>query len=106
MPQITYIQSDHQSIVVQADIGESLMEVARDNDVEAILAECGGACACATCHVVVRPPHDRLLPAKQEAESMVLEGALNVEKYSRLACQLTVSEAMDGLEVFVPKGLY
>lgn len=106
MPDITFIQANGESVVVSAELGDNLMQVARDNDVEGILAECGGAVACATCHCVPEENLRGSLPEKSDQESMILQGAFNVEDGSRLACQLNVSAEMDGATFNVPEGIY
>lgn len=85
--------------------GLSLMEVARDADIPGITADCGGACSCATCHVMIDPQwHDRL-PAPEAQESEILEFAPDVDpERSRLSCQIPVTVALNGLEVTVPQG--
>ena len=106
MPQILFQQNDGVVVTADASVGDNLMEVARDNNVEGILAECGGACACATCHVIPDTAWADKLPPPSESEGFILEGAINVEANSRLSCQLTVSDIMDGMTVRVPEGLY
>ena len=79
-------------------IGWRLMEVIRDHDLP-IKAECGGACACATCHVYVKPEwFGKLIPATSE-ETMMLDDAMAVESNSRLSCQIILSTKLEGLEV-------
>ena len=67
MPKVTYIQPDGKAKVVEAPAGTTLMEAAVDNDVEGIVAECGGACSCATCHVYVDPAWARQATAARRA---------------------------------------
>ncbi len=102
---IHFKQHNNECIDVTAEPGDNLMEVARDNDIEGVSAECGGACACATCHCIPGQEWQPLLPGKSDNETMILEGAFNVEDGSRLACQITVSEEMDGMQVTIPEGL-
>lgn len=106
MPSITFVQTDNTEVVVNASLGDSLMEAAKAADVEGILAECGGACACATCHVYISEEQQAQLPEATQFEKDVAEGALNANEQSRLSCQITVSEAMDGMRIVVPEGLY
>jgi ferredoxin, 2Fe-2S len=83
--------------------GWRVMEVIRDWGLN-IKAECGGACACATCHVYVSPGwEDRLHPAREEEQDM-LDSAFDVRDNSRLSCQLLMSEALDGLEITLARG--
>ena len=80
--------------------GWSVMEILRDGGLD-IAAECGGACACATCHVYVTGDWLEKLPAKSDAETDMLDMALAVEPNSRLSCQITCSEELDGITVTV-----
>ncbi|MEL6258179.1 MAG: 2Fe-2S iron-sulfur cluster-binding protein [Pseudomonadota bacterium] len=103
MPKITYIDSEGTERVVDAKAGETVMEVAVKNSVPGIDADCGGACACATCHVYV---DEAFLAKTGEAEAMeqsMLDFAENVQPNSRLSCQITVSDALDGLRVTTPE---
>lgn len=102
MPTITFIQPDGTADVVDVENGNSLMEVALNNGIPAIDGDCGGAAACGTCHIYV---HDHWLKqtgaAKTEHELDMLEFAEGVAPNSRLACQITVSDALDGLVVML-----
>ena len=80
--------------------GWSVMEILRDGGLD-IAAECGGACACATCHVYVNGGWHEKLPPPSEGETDMLDMALAVESNSRLSCQLVCSEALDGIKVTV-----
>jgi 2Fe-2S ferredoxin len=80
--------------------GWSVMEILRDAGLP-IAAECGGACACATCHVYVAPDWYEKLPARSDAEIDMLDMALAVEPNSRLSCQITCSDALDGIQVTI-----
>lgn len=101
-PTITFIGSDGIVTKVAADPGETAMEAARRSDVSGILAECGGCCSCATCHVHVDPAWmDRVGPPGDE-EQFTLDGAFDVQPNSRLSCQIEVTEALDGLLLTVP----
>ncbi len=102
MPRIVFIDANSRREVL-ATSGISLMEVARQNQIEGILAQCGGACACATCHVYVAPQWMDQLPAREDMEQGMLENAWEPKDNSRLSCQITVSEALDGLEVTIPE---
>ena len=106
MPKITYIEYDGSAHQVEVPLGRSVMRGAVDNNIPGIDADCGGECACATCHVYVAegwlavtgtPP-----PGSQEA-SMLSFAAL-AQPNSRLSCQIEVSEALDGLVVHLPEG--
>ena len=102
MINVTFLEPDGTRREVLAKIGVSLMEAARDANIEGILAECGGACACATCHVVVEGGPVDALPLPEDQESMVLEGALDVSSNSRLSCQVQATQSLDGLILRIP----
>lgn len=103
MPKITYIQADGSSRTVEAENGSSVMETAIDNDIEGIVAECGGACSCATCHVYVDPAWAERLPPADALEDGMLDCALDRQPTSRLSCQIEVNDSLDGLVVRVPE---
>ena len=102
MPKITFIQPDETAQTVEVALGWSVMEGAVRNLVPGIDADCGGACACATCHVYVDPAWAATLPAKSDMEDAMLDFAQDVRPTSRLSCQLRVTSEMDGLVVRVP----
>jgi len=103
MPKITYVDFDGGEHVVEAKVGLSVMENAVRNNVPGIDADCGGACACATCHVYVDEAwRDKTGTASAMEESM-LDFAENVEPNSRLSCQIRFTEALDGLTVRTPE---
>ncbi|HEX9168581.1 MAG TPA: 2Fe-2S iron-sulfur cluster-binding protein [Roseiarcus sp.] len=102
MTKVTYIDASGQSRSVEAQIGSTVMETALRNSIPGIEAECGGACACATCHVYVG---EEWMPAVGKASQMeedMLDFAFEVRPNSRLSCQIKVSEALDGLLVTTP----
>jgi 2Fe-2S ferredoxin len=102
MPQITFIEHDGTKHTVEAEIGSTVMETAIRNGVTGIVAECGGACSCATCMVHVDEAWaERLTPRSAEEEDM-LDFAFDVQPTSRLSCQIKVEEALDGLVVRTP----
>jgi 2Fe-2S ferredoxin len=102
MIKITYIQADGRQFAVEVKAGISLMEAAVKNNVPGIDAECGGACACATCHVYVEESWRTATGEPETMESGMLEFAAHPGPGSRLACQITVTDAMNGLVVRVP----
>jgi len=102
MAAITFITPTGQRIVVEAVDG-SVMEAAFDNGVDGIDAECGGVCSCATCHVHVDPGWIDRTGRATEDEKALFEFETDVTEYSRLSCQIEVSEALDGLVVSVPE---
>lgn len=103
MPRIIFTAFDGTESSVDAKIGETIMEAAVRNLVPGIDADCGGACACATCHVYIAPEDRAKLGTKSEMESSMLDFADNVTECSRLSCQLRISEEMDGLVVKTPE---
>jgi 2Fe-2S ferredoxin len=102
MAKITFITHDGQEQTVEIADGWSLMEGAVRNGVPGIDADCGGACACATCHVYVDPAWLAALPPKSDSEDAMLDFALVTSPNSRLSCQIKVTPALDGLIVRVP----
>ena len=102
MAKITFIQPDGAEQVVDIPEGWSIMEGAVRAGVIGIDADCGGACACATCHVYVDPAWVAALPPKAEMEEAMLDFAVGAAPNSRLSCQLRMTSAMDGLVVRVP----
>ncbi len=103
MAKITYIDENGRARTVEVPEGWSVMEGAVKNNVAGIDADCGGACACATCHVYVDPAWAKKLPAKEEMELSMLDFALDVKPNSRLSCQLKVTPELDGMVVRTPK---
>jgi 2Fe-2S ferredoxin len=103
MARITFIQNDGTERVVEAEPGMTVMEAAVKNSIPGIAAECGGACACATCHVYVDQTWLPKLEPMQEMEKTMLDFAEAVETNSRLSCQIKVSDALDGFTVRMPK---
>jgi len=103
MPKITYITHEGVTHDVQADVGSTVMENAVRNAVPGIDAECGGALACATCHVYVDPAWSELTGSPSPMEEDMLDFAYDVQPTSRLSCQIKVEPALDGLVVRVPE---
>ncbi|MEM7723539.1 MAG: 2Fe-2S iron-sulfur cluster-binding protein [Pseudomonadota bacterium] len=104
MAKITYIEHNGTEHVVDVADGLTVMEGARDNNIPGIEADCGGACACSTCHVYVHPDWVSKLPEIDPMEEDMLEFAYQPDTTrSRLTCQLKVSDALDGLVVQMPE---
>lgn len=103
MPRITYIQPDGSAQEIEAEIGSTVMETAIRNLVPGIEAECGGALACATCHVYVDEAWGDKTGTASEMEEDMLDFAFDVRPNSRLSCQIKVTEELDGLVVRVPE---
>ncbi len=102
MVKITFIQPDATTQVVETEPGLTVMEAAKMNNVPGIEAECGGACACATCHVYVDQAWREKLGKPSDMEEDMLDFAFDVREESRLCCQIKVTEALNGLVVRVP----
>jgi ferredoxin, 2Fe-2S len=102
MAKITFIQPDGTSQTVNTEPGLTVMEAAKINNVAGIEAECGGACACATCHVFVDEAWRAATGKPAEMEEDMLDFAFDVREGSRLCCQIKVTAALDGLIVRVP----
>jgi len=86
---------------VKAEPGMSLMEVIRDNAFDELMALCGGSCSCATCHVYIQPAFLAALPPMSELENDLLDGGDRRDEGSRLACQIPITPALDGLRVVI-----
>lgn len=102
MAKITFIQPDGQSQTVEAEPGLTVMEAAKMNNIAGIEAECGGACACATCHVFVDASWRAAAGQPTDMEEDMLDFAFDVREESRLCCQIKVTAALDGLVLRVP----
>ena len=103
MPKVTFIAADGTARTVEAQVGATLMETAIRNSVPGIDAECGGACACATCHVYVDEAWLATVGKAQPMEEDMLDFASDVRKTSRLSFQIKITDALDGLTVTTPK---
>ena len=101
MPKICFISAAGETAEVDAAVGLTLMEAAVDNNIEGVVAECGGACACATCHVYVADGWQSKLPAMDDMEDAMLDSALERKAGSRLSCQIELTTELDGLSVIV-----
>ena len=101
MPTINFKIASGDTISIDVKTGLTLMEVGADNNVAGIVAECGGACACATCHVYVADEWQAKLPAMDDMEDAMLDAALERQAGSRLSCQIEITDELDGLNVTV-----
>ena len=102
MPKITYVEHTGKEHTVDVPVGQSLMEGAVKNAIPGIDADCGGACACATCHVYVDPEWAGKTGEASGMEQSMLDFAADVEPTSRLSCQIKVTADLDGLIVRMP----
>ncbi len=103
MPKITYIEHNGSEHVLDVKNGLSVMEGAVKNNIPGIDADCGGDCACGSCHVYVDAAWADKVGAKSAMEESMLDFAENVEATSRLSCQIKVTDALDGLIVRMPE---
>ena len=103
MAKINYITHDNQNYSIEVQSGLTVMEGAVQNDIPGIDADCGGGMACATCHVYVNEEWSDKLPAKEDGEEDMLDMAYEPNKFSRLSCQIVVSDDLDGLVVNIPE---
>jgi 2Fe-2S ferredoxin len=103
MPRIVFVDHTGHERTVEAELGESVMQAARRNDVPGIDADCGGKCACATCHVQVDAAWMPKVGGRGETEDSMLAFAANVTDCSRLCCQIPVTDELDGLRVTTPE---
>ncbi|ESR26692.1 2Fe-2S iron-sulfur cluster-binding protein [Lutibaculum baratangense] len=103
MPKIVFIEHNGDVHEVEAEVGSTVMETAIRNMVPGIEAECGGALACATCHVYVDDAWREKTGTASEMEEDMLDFAFEVKPTSRLSCQIKITEELDGLTVRVPE---
>ena len=104
MPNVTFILPDESEVTVEALAGDSLMQTAVDNGIEEITADCGGGCSCAPCHCFITPAWQGKVSPADDMEQALLETAIeDVQPNSRLSCQITLDDSLDGLVVKVPQ---
>jgi 2Fe-2S ferredoxin len=103
MTKLTFVAFDGNRFDVEAEIGSTVMENAIRNAVPGIEAECGGACACATCHVYVDEEWTALVGEPQPMEEDMLDFVYDVRPNSRLSCQIKIRDELDGLVVQIPE---
>jgi len=103
MAKIIYADHTGEERSIEAKNGETVMEAAIKNSIPGIDADCGGACACATCHVYVDDAFMDKVGKPEDMEQSMLDFAENVQANSRLCCQITVSDDLDGLKVTTPE---
>ena len=103
MAKITYVEFNGNSHTVEVANGLTVMEGAVQNDIPGIDADCGGGMACATCHVYVKEEWLDKLPKKEDGEEDMLDMAFEPKKNSRLSCQITITDELDGLTVKTPE---
>ena len=103
MAKITYIESNNKPHTVDVPTGLSVMEGAIRSNIPGIDADCGGSMACATCHIYVKEKWFDKLPKKEEGEEDMLDMAYSPNEFSRLSCQVIVSDELEGLVVSLPE---
>jgi len=103
MPKITFIETSGNEQTVEVASGSTLMEGAVANAITGILADCGGVCACATCHIYIEPDWLSKMPRAEDLENDMVEFADGARENSRLACQIVVTDVLDGLRVSLPE---
>lgn len=106
MPNITFRLPDGREKIVAGENGETLMEAAKAANIDEIIAECGGALNCATCHVYVDDAWIEKLPVADEAEQDLLEVVSDLRPGSRLSCQISLTDALDGIVIDVPEAQF
>jgi 2Fe-2S ferredoxin len=102
MPKVTYIEHNGKEHTIEVPVGQTVMEGATKHAIPGIDADCGGACACATCHVYVDPAWTDKTGTPSGMEQSMLDFANDVEPTSRLSCQIKVTAELDGLIVRMP----
>ncbi len=102
MAKITYVKNNGKSHTIDVANGLSVMEGAVQNNIPGIDADCGGSMACATCHVYVKEEWFDKLPKKEDGEEDMLDMAFEPKKFTRLSCQLMITDDLDGLVVNLP----
>lgn len=103
MPKVVFVEHSGTEHTIDAEEGKSLMQLAVDNMVPGIVADCGGSASCGTCHVYIGEPWRQHLAPPDDTELSMLEGVLHGEADSRLSCQLCLSAALDGVRVRLPR---
>ena len=106
MPLVKFVTHDGNTKEVDVEVGTNLMQAAVDNGIDGIVAECGGACSCATCHCYIDENWVAKTGEPNETEKEMLECVLDPQANSRLSCQVESTDAMDGLVVNIPESQY
>ena len=106
MALVFYVSHDGEQFEADVPAGSTVMDGALNNGIDGILAECGGAMSCATCHVYIDEAWTSKVEAPTAMEIDMLEVVSNPKENSRLSCQVTVTEAMEGLKVHLPESQF
>ena len=104
MPRVRFITFDGSLHEVEVAAGTTLMQAATEHGVPGVDGDCGGQCACATCHCYIEAPWSALTGARTAAEEQMLNFSAGLQETSRLGCQVTVTDALDGIVVKLPEG--
>ncbi|MFY9287435.1 MAG: 2Fe-2S iron-sulfur cluster-binding protein [Alphaproteobacteria bacterium] len=100
---VTFIMRDGSQRLLEAQVGQSLLDVSRQHNIDDVEGACGGAMACSTCHMIIDPKWFGKLPGASDDEIDMLDLAPGITKTSRLGCQIRLTEAMDGLIIKLPQ---
>ncbi|MDA1073426.1 MAG: 2Fe-2S iron-sulfur cluster-binding protein [Proteobacteria bacterium] len=103
VPEVIFVQFDGSRLQVTGPIGDTVLDLALDNGVPGILGQCGGGCTCVTCHCYVHAPWFSQLVSPHRDETDMLEYAIDRKPCSRLACQIKLTDALDGMVVSLPE---
>ena len=103
MPRMTFIEHDGTTHEVDAQLGDTIMQTATRYGIPGIVAECGGNCSCATCHVYIDPAWRAGTGSASPMEAEMIDCALHVQEGSRLSCQIQITSELDGLIVRIPE---
>ncbi|RUO58582.1 2Fe-2S iron-sulfur cluster-binding protein [Pseudidiomarina insulisalsae] len=106
MPRVIFIDADGGQFEADVPVGQSIMESAIDNMIDGILGECGGVMSCATCHVYVAKEWQAKLEPAEEREEDMLDMAVEPQENSRLSCQIEMTDALDGITVYLPRSQF
>ncbi|NRA89269.1 MAG: 2Fe-2S iron-sulfur cluster binding domain-containing protein [Rhizobiales bacterium] len=106
MPIINFVDSDNKITSVSVKSGTNIKDAALDHNIEGIYGECGGSCTCATCHVYVDADWLSKITQSDDFEQDMLEFAADTNLQSRLSCQITVTDAQDGIKIIIPNRQY
>ena len=101
MPKLIVTTREGEERQLEGQVGLSVMEVIRDGGIDELLALCGGCCSCATCHIHIDPAFAELLPPMSDDENDLLDSSDHRNETSRLSCQITLSEDLDGLRLAI-----
>jgi ferredoxin, 2Fe-2S len=103
MPKVVFIEHNGARREVDVPVGHSIMEGAVRHGIDGIVAECGGSCTCATCHVFITPSWRAKVGAPNELEQAMLEALSTSQENSRLSCQIKVTPELEGVEILLPE---